>query len=65
MHDGATAGFKYFSMPEKVTICIVTRGADGKMEVRTEPDGDVQAQILLKSRVQWQESEKVPVKNTW
>jgi len=62
MHDGATAGFKYFSMPEKVTICIVTRGADGKMEVRTEPDGDVQAQILLKSGMQWQESEKVPLK---
>ena len=57
MHDGATAGFKYFSMPEKVTICIVTRGADGKME-----DGDVQAQILLKSGMQWQESEKVPLK---
>ena len=62
MHDGAPAGFKYFSMPEKVTICIVTRGADGKMEVRTEPDGDVQAQILLKSGMQWQESEKVPLK---
>ena len=32
------------------------------MEVRTEPDGDVQAQILLKSGMQWQESEKVPLK---
>ena len=31
------------------------------MEVRTEPDGDVQAQILLKSGMQWQGS----VKNTW
>ena len=30
--------------------------------MRTEPDGDVQAQILLKSGMQWQESEKVPLK---
>lgn len=53
--DGATAGFRYFSMNHVTHIKITTRGyAAGVFEVRTSWDGDVLAQIPVQYSNVWE-----------
>lgn len=48
IQNTATMGFKYFDMKDVTKIRITTRGyANGVMEVRTEWDGDVLAELPI------------------
>lgn len=53
MADGATAGFKYFSMQGRTRISVTVRGAEGVMEVRTSPEGSPLAEIPLRGDGKW------------
>ena len=47
MKDGATAGFKYFTATDRITVKAFTRGAKGIFEIRTELNGEVKGIIHL------------------
>ena len=56
IQDSATAGFKYFDCHEVKEIRIKVRGyAHGCFEVRTSWDGEILAQIQVKSANVWEE----------
>ncbi len=58
IQDGATAGFKFFRGTEANRIHVWTRGyAKGVLEVRTEPNGKVLAELPVEYANVWEESQ--------
>lgn len=56
MKDSATAGFKYFEFSNINKVKIKVRGyCSGRFEVKTSWDGEVLAEIPVKSSNIWQE----------
>lgn len=56
MRNGATAGFKYFSLDCLKSITVRVRGeGNGQMEVRIRPGSEPFASVAIQQQCQWQD----------